>query len=140
MNDEQGSFRPIGWWLKEADARLDAVFDSALEGTGVDRRGWQVLAALSRAPTRRAELAAALAAFDPPATVDGVIDALRSRGWVDESPDALTLTQAGAEQHQAFAPRVEGVRRRVAAALPHEDYATLIGLLARMITALRPTP
>lgn len=36
---EQALERPIGWWLKEADARLDAAFDRALEGRGVDRRG-----------------------------------------------------------------------------------------------------
>lgn len=42
MNGEQVVLRrPIGWWLKEADARLEAAFDNALAGQDVDPRGWR---------------------------------------------------------------------------------------------------
>lgn len=74
MSDEQALARPIGWWLKEADTRLKAAFDSALEDTEVDRRGWQILTSLSRGPTRRSDLISALASFDPPAEIDEIID------------------------------------------------------------------
>ncbi|MDP8907614.1 MAG: hypothetical protein M3N47_00540, partial [Chloroflexota bacterium] len=63
MTDKQVLARPIGWWLKEADARLDAAFDRQLQSRNVDRRGWQVLASLARRPTSRSELIASLAAF-----------------------------------------------------------------------------
>ena len=46
MTNMQAMSRPVGWWLKEADARLDAAFDRTLAGRDVDRRGWQVLATL----------------------------------------------------------------------------------------------
>ncbi len=138
MSGEQALTRPIGWWLKEADARLDAAFDSALEGTGVDRRGWQVLASLRGGPARRADLVSTLALFDPPAIVEEVVDRLRSLGWIEESADLVMLTRAGTGQHEALAPLVEGVRQQVTAALPHEDYIALVGLLARLVTALRP--
>ena len=65
MTDEQALSRPIGWWLKEAGARLDAVFDRSLQGCGLDRRGWQVLASLARRPTRLSELISRLSSFDP---------------------------------------------------------------------------
>jgi hypothetical protein len=44
--------RPIGWWLKEADARIDAAFDRVLEGFHTVRRSWQVLSSSARRPSR----------------------------------------------------------------------------------------
>jgi DNA-binding MarR family transcriptional regulator len=134
---EQALARPVGWWLKEADAALDAAFDAALEGAGVDRRGWQVLASLARAPTTRADLIAALAGFDPPAAVGRVLDDAIGRGWVEESAGLLQLTSAGRAQQQAVAPRVDGVREQVSAALPQDDYVLLVGLLARLVEGVR---
>ncbi len=57
MESDDALRRPIGWWLKEADARIDA----ALDGMDVDRRRWQVLTTLTEGP----------------ATVDDFADALR---------------------------------------------------------------
>jgi len=139
VNDEQILRRPIGWWLKEADARLDAAFDSTLRTQGVDRRGWQVLATLARSSTRRVDVVAALASFDEPAVVEGVVDELRRRGWVDESHGALRLTPVGAQEQEALAPLVENVRHQVAAALPEGDYLILVRLLARLVAGL-PEP
>jgi DNA-binding MarR family transcriptional regulator len=128
--------RPIGWWLKEADARLDAAFDRALEGVDVDRRTWQVLASLSRHPDSESGLAAALAAFDPPAVIHQVVADLEQRGWVVAAPEGLRLTEAGSRQYQAIAPMVEQVRRRVGQALPDADYLSLVRLLRRLTEAL----
>ena len=141
MSDAQTSMRPIGWWLKEADALLDASFDSALAGTGVDRRGWQVLASLAaRGPQRQADLVDALGSFDPPDVLRHVIESLRGRQWVEETEAALTLTPAGSELHHTLAPRVAAVRQQVSAALPTDDYLLLTGLLSRLVRALRPAP
>ena len=137
MNDEMLK-RPVGWWLKEADAQLNAAFDVALQGAGADRRSWQILNSLSRGPMPRADVMTALASFDGPAAVDEILDLLRAREWVQESDEPLALTAAGAVQHQALAPLVDGVRQRVAAALPPDDYVTLIELLARLAKAVSP--
>ena len=136
VNDEQILRRPIGWWLKEADSRLDAAFDSTLHPQGVDRRGWQVLATLARSSTRRVDVVAALAAFDEPTIVEGVVDEFRRRGWVEESAGVLRLTPVGAQQQEALAPLVERVRHQVAAALPEDDYLILVRLLARLVAGL----
>lgn len=108
--EEEAPTRPIGWWLKEADAQLNAAFGTALHGAGVDRRGWQVLASLSRGPMRRVALVESLASFDTPTVVDQVVDPLWSRGWVEESAELLLLTDAGARQHDVLAPLVDASR------------------------------
>lgn len=139
VNDEQILRRPIGWWLKEADSRLDAAFDSALSTHGVDRRAWQVLATLSGAATARTAVIAALAAFDEPAVVEAVIDDLHRRGWVEESDGLLTLTSEGTREQGVLPPLVDDVRRQVVAALPEDEYITLVRLLARLVAAF-PEP
>jgi hypothetical protein len=79
MADEQVPRRPIGWWLKEADKRLDAAFDRRLESRGVDRRAWQMLASLASRPMTRSELADSLASFDARAVLDDVVVGLHER-------------------------------------------------------------
>lgn len=128
--------RPIGWWLKEADARLDAVCDRALAGRNVDRRGWQVLSSLARRPTPREEIVASLTAFDPPVVIQAVLSDLSSLGWIEESGGLLRLTTPGNREHADLLPLVEAVRGQVAAVLSGEDYITLVGLLERLVAAL----
>ena len=73
--------RPIGRWLKEADARLEAAFDLRLRGLGVSsRRAWQVLASVARAPVRRTTLVSELALFDPVEVNDRLVDDLLDEG------------------------------------------------------------
>ena len=139
MNNDQNLQRPVGWWLKEADARLDAAFDAALSAAGADRRGWQVLATLRRSAAPRAAIVASLAAFDEPAVVEGVLEDLQRRGWVEESNAQWQLTPAGLQKHADLAPLVASIRGQVATALPDDDYALLIDLLARLVAGL-PEP
>lgn len=128
--------RPIGWWLKEADARLDAAFDRSFDGRNVDRRGWQILASLARRPTRRSDLVASLAAFDSPAGIRTALTGLIANNWIEVSGEFLQLTPDGENEHADLAPLVEDVRSRVAEALPGDDYLTLVGLLERLVAAL----
>lgn len=136
MTDQQALARPIGWWLKEADARLDAAFDRRLQARGVDRRAWQVLASLARGPTSRSKLVDSLAAFDRPEVLEGVVGDLTSRGWIEESGGLLRLTREGEREQAALATVVDDIRRQVAAALPQDDYVTLVRLLQRLIQGL----
>jgi len=128
--------RPVGWWLKEADRRLDDAFERALQGPEVDRRGWQVLATLAGGPTTPSGLAGSLASFDSSAVVGDVVARLRAQGWVEESGGLLRLTRDGEREHATLAPLVEGVRQQVAAALPPDDYVALVGLLERLVASL----
>ena len=129
--------RPIGWWLKEADAALDAAFETAVGGhAGPGRRGWQVLTTLAAGPTGRSQVAAALARFDDAGAIDALVDDLVHRGWIVDG-DPLMLTERGRDVETSLADRVGAVRRRVADALPDGDYDTLVQLLARLVAAVR---
>jgi hypothetical protein len=128
--------RPIGWWLKEADAALDDAFDRAVGAVGGSRRGWQILTTLASGPATRAELAEELARFDTALVLTEVVDDLIIRGWVTET-DPLTVTTEGRAVEAELAERVGEVRRRVAAALPDGDYDMLVQLLARLVAAVR---
>jgi hypothetical protein len=136
MANPQANSRPIGWWLKEADARLDAAFDRALADRNVDRRDWQVLALLARRPTSREEIVASLTAFDPPVAVEAALNGLDSLGWIEGASGLLRLTPDGEHEYAALAPLIDAVRGQVTEALPQDDYATLIGLLERLVAAL----
>lgn len=139
MSNDQDLQRPIGWWLKEADARLDAAFDAALSTAGADRRRWQVLATLRRSAASRAAIVTSLAAFDEPAVIERVLEDLQRLGWVEESNTQWQLTSAGVQKHADLTPLVHSIRGQVATALPDDDYTLLIGLLARLVAGL-PEP
>jgi hypothetical protein len=144
--------RPIGWWLKHADARLEAAFARALDGTGVDRRRWQVLTTVAggRAggpgggpggtepgrPVTEADLVAALADFDTPDTVRAVVADLRDRGLLTDADGVVVATDEGRQVQASLAPRIGEVRRAVAVALPGDDYPTLVALLRRLADAV----
>ncbi len=139
MSDEQILMRPIGWWLKEADSRLDAAFDASLANHRVDRRAWQVVATLATSSTPRQTVIVALAAFDEPAVVEATVDELQRRRWVNESDGLLQLTTDGAHAYEVLASLVDDVRRQVVAALPEDEYVMLIRLLAHLVDAF-PEP
>ena len=134
-------FRPVGWWLKEADARLEEAFDVRLRAYGVpSRRAWQVLASAARAPVRRVDVVADLSAFDPAETVDRLVDGLVDEGWLAEETGTLRLTAEGEDLHARMTASVAEIRAWVAEALPDEDYRTLVRLLQRLVEALPPVP
>ena len=137
--DTRALGRPIGWWLKEADALLDAAFEDGLRGTSVDRRGWQILSSLAQRPTSRDDLVVSLSAFAAPSLVDSVIEGLQERGWIQESPAGLNLSASGVLKQQALAIAVDAVRQKISKALPPEDYEALVSLLARLVAALKST-
>ena len=134
-------FRPIGWWLKEADARLEHAFDVRLRAHGVtSRRGWQVLASVARAPVVRADLVSELATFDPAETVEHLISDLENEGWLTEEAGLLQLTSNGEELHAALRAQAVVIRNWVADALPGDDYRTLVNLLRQLVEAFPAVP
>ena len=141
MDEQQALARPIGWWLKEADARIDEAFDRALLQTGLDRRRWQVLASLSRGPAYQRDLTSALRRFDDDAAIDAVVRGLVDGGLVTlTGGDQLELTTRGRETQRHAAELVETVRQRVSAALDDDSYTRLVLLLAQLVEGLEQEP
>ena len=134
-------FRPVGWWLKEADARLEEAFDVRLRAYGVpSRRAWQVLASAARAPIARTDLVAELSNFDSVTTVHELVDGLVAEGWLVSDSGTLRLTAAGEDLHATLRVKIGEIRQWVADALPGEDYPTLVALLRQLVDAFPPVP
>jgi len=128
VTEQSAERRPIGWWLKTADARIEHAFENVFESQSITRREWQVLEPVSRAPVPEPELLQKLEAF---AGAQDAVDELRRRGLLADGGDGvLTLTGAGQIAHGSAAAGVATVRSAVSAALPGENYATLISSTA----------
>jgi len=137
VTEQSAERRPIGWWLKTADARIEQAFEDAFESQSITRREWQVLEPVSRAPVPEFELLQKLEAF---AGAQEAVDELRRRGLLANGADGvLTLTEAGHVAHGKAAAGVATVRGAVSAALPGEKYATLLRLLADLVDGLDQT-
>ena len=137
MSEQSAERRPIGWWLKTADARIERAFEDAFVSQSITRREWQVLESVARSPVLESELLGTMEAF---AGAQDAVDDLRRRGLLANGGDGvLTLTDAGQGAHRSATAGVATVRSAVTAALPAENYATLIRLLADLIDGLDRT-
>lgn len=134
MTDNQPQHRPIGWWLKTADARIEQALEDVFDGQSITRREWQVLEPVSHSPVTESELLRILEAF---VGAQGAVDDLRRRGLLASGVDGvLSLTEAGHAARDAAAAGVATVRSVVSGALPGENYATLTRLLADLVAGL----
>lgn len=154
--------KPIGWWLKEVDRRLEASFERLLADDGLTRRQWQALnaAAAHRPPVDTPQapdvpdmppvpvgtpqapggvvqapgIAAALAPFlsGGPAELAAVTDPLVERGWLAGE----TLTAEGERALQALTTKVQVQRRRVTAGISEAEYRATVDVLRRMAANL----
>ena len=130
--------RPMGYWIKEIDRRIEAAFGRLLADEMLTRRHWQVLTTLAREEeVTRPALDAALAPFAP--TVRPELDDLIGRGWVTGRPaGAVALTAPGRVVHDRVAERVHSFRARVTEGLTDQDHRTLLALLERVAGNLTP--
>jgi len=137
VTEQSAERRPIGWWLRTADARIEQAFEDVFEGQSITRREWQVLESAARAPVLESELLQTLEAF---AGAQAAVDDLRRRGLLADGADGiLTLTDAGQRAHGRAVAGVAAVRSAVTAALPTENHATLLRLLADLVDGLDRT-
>ncbi|MEV5960793.1 MarR family transcriptional regulator [Kribbella sp. NPDC051952] len=127
MSDDN---KPIGWWLKEVDRRLEASFEQVLAADGLTRRQWQALNAAAGPES----IATALAPFltGDPAELAAVTDPLVERGWLRGDH----LTAAGAEALGELTAKVQAQRKRVTAGVSDQEYAATVGVLRTMAANL----
>jgi len=126
--------KPLGYWLQHLHNLLEAQFAGVLADLGVNRREWQLVNTLSRGARTREALDQALAPFWA-AEESGLRDGLArlaARGWIDESGDAVTLTDDGAAAHAELARRINEARGVVLGGLSPEQYAETVRILAVM--------
>ena len=131
--------KPIGYWLKELDRRIEATLDRTLAGESVTRRDWQVLNALETVPAERSAVVEALRPFwgegatDPDAVLEGLV----RRGWaLRDAAERYSLSPEGDAARAALLERVKELRMAIADGVTPEAYQTTIDTLERMAANL----
>ncbi len=126
--------KPIGYWLKELDRRIEATLDRALAEDGVNRRQWQVMNVLGPAPAARAEVLEALRPFGE---TGEALDELVARGWALRDADArVALSAEGERVKGALLERIKELRMSIADGVTPEQYNTTIDTLEKMAANL----
>lgn len=132
--------RPLGYWVKHLDTLLEESLDRVLARSGMRRRHWQVLNVLREGPQTRAQVAEAMLAFWVAASVTqtDVVDDLVRRGWAEAAPgdDLYTLTADGEEAYSRVSLDVATLRAQVTDGFTPDEYAAVIGALAKMAANL----
>jgi DNA-binding MarR family transcriptional regulator len=127
--------RPIGYWIKQLDASLEAQLDSTLARLHLTRRQWHVLNALNAGPATPAEVGNILR---PLPSVDGAaaqerdMAALVREKLVLLLDGRLTLTEAGSALHAQATALLETTRRELTAGIGADEYAMAVSVLERM--------
>ncbi|KAA9144904.1 hypothetical protein F6B41_29095 [Microbacterium lushaniae] len=130
--------RPLGFWLRAVDHLLDGAFADALADDDLSRRDWMLLNAVDGRRTAP-WLAQRLARRG------GRVRRLADRGWIEETDDGWALTDSGRAARERLDAVVDGIRERVSAAVPPEDFATTMASLEAIARELgwdetRPVP
>ena len=131
--------KPIGYWLKELDRRIEETLDRTLADEGVTRRDWQVLNALDTTPAERDAVLDALRPFwgEGAADPDDVLEALVARGWALRDADRrYALSPEGDATRATLLERVKELRMAIADGVTPDDYQTTIATLERMAANL----
>ncbi|MBB5839356.1 hypothetical protein [Kribbella italica] len=117
--------KPIGWWLKELDRRIEASFERLLAGDGLGRRQWQALnAAAGDEP-----IAVALAPFlAGDSELRAATEPLEARGWLVGEE----LTAEGQAALERLTALVVTQRQRLSAGIDDGEYAVALGVLRKM--------
>lgn len=115
--------RPLGFWLRAVDHLLTQEFAAAFEAEGVTRRDGMLLSVLD-------------GDIDRPGVAERLarkgkrLSGLEERGWIARTDDGTwALTDDGRAAKQRLGGIVDGLRARVASAVPAEDYATTMASL-----------
>lgn len=131
---EPPTARPIGFWVKLVDRLLDERLAQTLAPHQLDRRRWQVLNLLDRAPRTLTDLARELDPFvhDDLDALHAAVDALVDRGLVDRSGEQLTLSDAGRSALRRAHDDVAADRRVVTRGLDLDAYTATVASLEAM--------
>ncbi|RXZ71682.1 hypothetical protein [Agromyces albus] len=114
--------RPLGYWLRVIDRRLDDTMRDLFAAEGISRRDWRrlnLIAGTVSDPRMIDRLAARPERIAP----------LIERGWVTGEPRSWSLTEAGDAALHSLHGRVSSLRATIADAVSPEDFATTMSSL-----------
>lgn len=127
----------VGFQLRRAGQRHHAIFAKGMPG-GVTPRQWAALAKLHDTGPSPQNLLGRRTAMDA-ATIKGVVDRLRARGFVVAMQDtqdarrrAIALTAVGTDFVQGATNAAHRITKDTLAPLTPDESATLLTLLAKI--------
>ncbi|MFE1829652.1 MarR family winged helix-turn-helix transcriptional regulator [Streptomyces yangpuensis] len=136
---EQLAAQPIGHWSRTAAGLVIAGLRTALAEEHLTQPHWWTLNHIAGAPGHwtRPALTAKLAPYDDQHTdFDAVYDDLAARGWLTETTDRLTLTEAGEAARLRAHDRNAEVHARMREGIDDAEYAATIDVLRRIVANL----
>lgn len=135
------SFKPIGWYLKEADSLITAAFNNAFERFGLTRFHWQLLRNIAdNGEVQTKEYYPQVARFITPETFQAIITSLTDRDWIMVHNDSCRFTACGADTFTAIEEQQKHIREKMLEGTLPEDYAHTVLFLDRIIQNLRTLP
>lgn len=142
MNEIPPLQRPIGYWLKRADALLTTRIDEAQQALGLTRTDWQVLNALHGTGSATIEqLGEPMRPFADPRRLSEVLEVLSKRGLLDGDATAgWRLSDSGQRLHQEALARQKQVREKAMSGIERADYAVAVQFLERLASNLEKGP
>jgi DNA-binding MarR family transcriptional regulator len=120
--------KPLGYWLKHIDTRLEAAFVRLLAEEGLNRRQWQILNTIASGARSVGEIDEAAKPFLIEESFQPVVDSLAALGWVTE----YQLTPVGRTAFDSVSGKVHAFRAKVISGMSEEEYVTLVRLLERV--------
>lgn len=132
--------RPIGYWLKRADALLTLRIEEAHRASGMTRVEWQVLDELYRAGAAApGALAEALGPFAEREVVQRCLIRLEEQAMVQNAgTEGYRLTPDGERLYGEALERQDKVREQAIHGIHEDAYRTTLGVLQRLVENLEP--
>ncbi|MER6487581.1 MarR family transcriptional regulator [Streptomyces virginiae] len=138
-SQQQLAAQPIGHWARTAADLVISGLRTALAEENLTQPHWWTLNHVAGAPDRwtRPALTAKLAPYDDQHTdFEAVYADLTARGWLTETADRLTLTEAGEAGRLRARDRNAEVHARIRNGIDDAAYAATIDVLRRMVANL----
>lgn len=125
--------RPIGFWLKLVDDKIDEQFASTLDEHGVTRRQWQLLNVLTKEPATVEALDAEVAPFlvEDESSAEHLAELVDS-GWVTLADAHYDITERGRTALDRLSEVVATQRTLVTEGLTQQQYDDTLAVLERM--------
>ncbi|GAA5164520.1 MULTISPECIES: MarR family transcriptional regulator [Amycolatopsis] len=138
-SQEELAAQPIGAWTGEAYRRVVGALRAQLAVEDLTQPHWWTLNHVAGAPGRwtRATLVERLAKYeDLGIDFDDVFDDLVARGWLVETPEGMTLTEAGEAGRRRAEERNLRVHRQMHEGIDTADFVTTVNVLRRLVANL----
>lgn len=127
--------RPIGFWLRLVDNRIDEQFATTLDEHGVTRLQWQLMNVLARGAASVEMFTTAVQPFVATSGEEAALEQLSElieSGWVNATPSGYELSERGHGALDRLTNVVAGQRTGMTEGVTAGDYATTVATLERL--------